>query len=231
MKIIILVLLILLTGVPAKPPIVHVAGTLRNIMLKGDLSAHLTLDSLIKQPHLYGLGPVAGLQGELLLFDSNPYVCRVEQGQPATHQDASASAAMLVYASVPRWKAVSVRAKVSNFADLEQQLQNWCRAHGIDGSEPFPFRLSGSVSRVSYHIIDWKEGATHTTDNHKQFAYSGTLTNAPVELLGFYSNRHQGVFTHHTTNLHIHLMNADRTLVGHLDDIAFTGPMTLHLPE
>lgn len=230
MKFFTLTALLIFLSVP-KLPTVRVAGALRNIMMQGDLSAHLALDSLTKQPHLYGLGPVAGLQGEIMLVDSKPYVCRVQQGKPITQLDLSVGAAMLVYASVPRWKAVPVRATVNNVADLEKHLDGWCRANGIDGSEPFPFRLTGIVTKAKYHVIDWKAGATHTMDNHKQFAYTGTLSNTPVELLGFYSNRHQGVFTHHTTNLHMHLMNADRTLVGHVDDLLFSGPMTLQLPE
>lgn len=230
MKLTTLTALLVFLFIP-KLPTVRVVGALRAIMMQGDLSAHLALDSLTKQPHLYGLGPVADLQGEIMLVDSKPYVCRVQQGKPVTRLDSSARAAMLVYASVPRWKTVLVQATVSSFADLEKQLDGWCRTNGIDGSEPFPFRLSGIVTKATYHVIDWKAGATHTLDNHKQFAYTSTLSNTPVELLGFYSNQHQGVFTHHTTNLHIHLMNADRTLVGHLDDLTISGPMILQLPE
>ncbi len=38
---------------------------MKNIMVNGDLSAYLNLDTLNKI-HLYGLGPVSGLKGEIV---------------------------------------------------------------------------------------------------------------------------------------------------------------------
>jgi acetolactate decarboxylase len=38
-----------------------------------------------------------------------------------------------------------------------------------------------------------------------------------VELVGVFSTKHQAVFTHHGSNIHVHLIAADGSLMGHLD--------------
>jgi acetolactate decarboxylase len=50
--------------------------------------------------------------------------------------------------------------------------------------------------------------------------------------LGFYSQQHQTIFTHHDTNLHLHLISADRLTMGHLETITFEPKkVQLFLPE
>ncbi len=44
--------------------IVEVAGAMNNIMRKGDLAAHVDLDTMLKK-NLYALGPVENLKGEI----------------------------------------------------------------------------------------------------------------------------------------------------------------------
>lgn len=215
----------------APQPSVRVAGAMRNIMMRADLSAYASLDSLARQPNLYGLGPVAGLQGEIMVLNSKPYVCAVRSEKPVVTIDSTAKAAMFVYASVPRWKTVSIDARVNSFTDLERQLPDWCRANGYDSTKPFPFRIQGKVTKALCHVINWRSGALHTTENHKQFALNQQILQREVELLGFYSNQHHGIFTHHSTNLHIHLLTTDQALVAHLDDIIFEGSIKLLLPD
>ncbi len=41
---------------------IQVAGAMSNIMLKGNLTAHIDLDTMQKK-NLYALGPVEGLKG------------------------------------------------------------------------------------------------------------------------------------------------------------------------
>jgi acetolactate decarboxylase len=76
------------------------------------------------------------------------------------------------------------------------------------------FRIKASPRKTAYHVIDWEPETKHTMDNHKQFAYSGTFINEPMQLLGFFSTRHKSIFTHHTTNMHIHLLDEVSGTVG-----------------
>ncbi len=211
-------------------PEVKFSGAMKNIMMKGDLSAHVSLDTLDKS-HLFGLGPVPGLKGEILILDGIVYTSSKNGNQLINQQDKVSKAAMLVYSHVEKWKAVSSKTKISSYAELEKLIETTAKANGYDIEIPFAFKVEAILEEASYHVIDWKDGAIHTMDNHKEFAYLGKFENSKSILLGFYSIRHQGIFTHHTTNMHIHLLAEKTNTVGHLDDIQINGPITIYLPE
>lgn len=215
------------------PPVeVKVAGEMKKIMRQADLSAHISLDTLINKPHIYGLGPAEGIKGEILIIDSKPYWCKVEAEQPVTIISQKIKAAMLVYAQVPGWKQTTITDEIKDYASLEKAVEKFASQNGQRLEEPFPFLIKGNINTASWHVIDWKEEVTHTFDNHKQFAKYGRFSNEPVVLLGFYSNKHHSIFTHHTTNMHIHVMDEKKTIVGHLEDFsAGTGTLTLSIPQ
>jgi len=211
---------------------VKVAGEMKKIMRQADLSAHISLDTLVNKPHIYGLGPAEGIKGEILIIDSEPYWCKVNTEQPITVITQKVKAAMLVYAQVPKWKTIRITDEIKDYTSLEKAVEKFAVQNGQTLEEPFPFLIKGNINMASWHVIDWKEGVAHTFDNHKQFAKYGRFTNEPVILLGFYSNKHHSIFTHHTTNMHIHVMDKKKTIVGHLEDFsAGTGTLTLSIPE
>ena len=52
-----------------------------------------------------------------------------------------------------------------------------------------------------------------------------------VEIVGFYSKEHKGIFTHHDADTHMHLISSDRKIMGHLDDVSFNaGAMNISFP-
>lgn len=214
---------------PTEVPEVKVAGAMKNIMMQGDLSAHMNLDTVDKS-HLYGLGPVAGLKGELLVWDGKIYSTTKDRKQ-LLQQDKVSQAAMLVYSNVEKWKSVSVKASINSYAELEKLIETTAKSNGYDTEIPFAFKIEAVPVKASYHIIDWVAGATHTMDNHKQFAYAGTFTHTKLFLLGFYSTHHQSIFTHHTTYMHIHALDEKTKTTGHLDDIQINGFITISFPE
>ncbi|MEI2740300.1 MAG: acetolactate decarboxylase [Chitinophagaceae bacterium] len=216
----------------SNPVEVKIAGAMKNIMHKGDLSAHIALDTVLTQPHIYGLGPAEGIKGELLIIDSKAYWCKTENGKANTSINNKAKAAMLVYAQVPSWKSVTVTDEITDYAALEKLVEKLALQNGQTLDDPFPFIIKGTVLNALYHIIDWKEGTTHTFDNHKQFAQYGNFKKEPVLLLGFYSNKHHSIFTHHSTNMHVHIMDEKKTAVGHIEDISTSAnSITLLIPQ
>ena len=216
----------------SSPPEVKTAGEMKNIMQKGDLSAHISLDTLLTTTHIYGLGPAEGIKGELMILDSKAYWCKVENGITKTSLNNSSKAAMLVYSRVPDWKSITITGSVKDYASLEKTIEKLAAAHGQSLDEPFPFMIRGDISVASWHVIDWREGTTHTFENHKQFAVNGRFMNEPATLLGFYSNKHHGIFTHHSTNMHVHIMDDKKTIVGHIEDIStHANSITLLIPQ
>jgi len=211
-------------------PEVKVAGALRNIMIVGDLSAHVNLDTLDKT-HLYGLGPVAGLKGEIVVIDGTVYSTSKEENELKNQENKASLAAMFVYSKVKKWKEISIQSTIKNYVELEDLVKQTAKKNGYDIEKTFSFKIKSSPIKTTYHVIDWKPGTQHTMDNHKQFAYSGTLVNEPVILLGFYSPHHKSIFTHHTTNMHVHILGQKSGTVGHVDDIQIDDLISIYLPE
>ncbi|MDZ4809950.1 MAG: acetolactate decarboxylase [Bacteroidota bacterium] len=220
MKSVLITLLIGTLFFPLPPAEVKVAGEMKKIMREGNLSAHIALDTLLTKPNIYGLGPAEGIKGELMIVDSKAYWCKVENEKISTTFSGNVKAAMLVYAQVPAWKLISVNNEIKDYAALEKAVEQYASQNGQNLDEPFPFLITGIASNTTYHIIDWKEGVKHTFDNHKQFAKNGELRNQQIMLLGFYSNKHHSIFTHHTTNMHVHVMDANKSVVGHLEEFS-----------
>ena len=50
-------------------------------------------------------------------------------------------------------------------------------------------------------------------------------------MVGFYSDAHHGIFTHHSTNMHIHMKTGDHKVAGHVDDLTLGPKMILKLPD
>jgi len=211
-------------------PEVKVSGALKNIMKNGDLSAHVNIDTLNKT-HLFGLGPVAGLKGEIMILDGKVYSTAMREKQLLNQQNKISLAAMLVYSHIEKWKQVSSKIEIRNYAELEKLIETTAVANGYDPETPFAFKIETTPQKATYHVIDWKDGAAHTMDNHKQFAYSGQLKNSPSVLMGFYSKHHQSIYTHHTSFMHIHLLEEKTKTVGHLDDIQLNNRITIYFPE
>ncbi len=215
---------------PSYQKVAH-SGALRTIM-SGDLSATASLDTLAAKDHLYALGAVAQLEGEIQIFDGTPFISSVNENEVAIDPEFSKKAALLVYAVVPSWKETKIPTTISTQEALEAFIIETAASLKIDTNVPFPFLIEGNASSLSWHIIDWPEGDTeHTHQKHKESGLNGFLADTEVSVLGFYSDKHKGVFTHHSTNLHMHFKTKDCLLAGHLDGFTPGSKMFLKLPK
>lgn len=57
-----------------------------------------------------------------------------------------------------------------------------------------------------------------------------TLENEAVDIVGFFSTAHKGVYTHHDSFVHMHIITKDERMMGHLDAIDME-TMVLYLPK
>lgn len=210
---------------------VYTAGAARNVMTGKDLSPQISLDSLAHMPYLVALGPVDDLQGEITAVDGVVYRSSVQNGKIVTVRGADVKAPFLVYADVPRWEYTKVKARLGGLGDLEHFIDSLATANGFDENEAFPFRVSGVLDSLNYHIImrDTSQKA-HSHELHKQAKQHFTISKEPVELVGFFSRNHEGVFTHKGRLIHVHCLTANRSISGHLDGIAHYGEVIVSFP-
>lgn len=221
---------------------VRVTGAMREVMHRGELFGKVALDSLTA-PGTYGIGPLAYLRGEVVVWDGQPYVGRVDAtpgdvrraGMAVTLED-TARAPFLVYAQVPDWREVPLPDTVGDLAALEAYLTAYIHGRSAGLSpKPLPtaFRLAGAFAEATVHLQNLPIGSTvsspHEAHAGKQKYY---LDNIEADVIGFYSTEHHGVYTHHDTNQHLHLISSDRTILGHVDTLRFERrAVRLYLPH
>lgn len=211
---------------------VEYKGALKNIMHKGDLSAKADLKDFENSEHFYALGALENLKGEIQIFDSEPFNTMVVDSVLSFDNSFNKKAALLVYASVNKWSSISIPDNLVTYEQLERFVEQSAKANKIQIDEPFPFLLEGTLMSFDWHVINWKDGDTeHSHDKHISSGLNGTIENRKVELLGFYSDSHHAIFTHHTTNMHIHVKTVDNRIAGHVDGLTLGQGMMLKLPD
>lgn len=204
-------------------------SAMKNVMWKGELEGVIDLDTIQPKMGLYGLGPVSFLQGELLIKDGQIYSSRVlSDSTMEVLQPASISAPFFVYGNVTEWKTVDLSTNVTDIPSLEAFIDQETKAY----KRPFVFRLEGRVKTADIHIQNLAPGSiVRSPEEAHQGQVNYLLADEKVEIIGFFSTKHQGVFTHHDSYVHLHLITQNEEKMGHLDDIdIIPTEMTLYLP-
>ena len=73
------------------------------MMHKGDLSAKIDLLDISSKKHLYALGAIENLKGEIQIFDGIPTISSVEKNNLIFDNSFSKKACLLVYCTVEKW--------------------------------------------------------------------------------------------------------------------------------
>lgn len=207
--------------------VVSVAA-MKDVMWKDELFSKIKLDTIKPKNGLYGLGPEAYLRGEIVINNGKTYVSRIlTDSTMAVNEISNAEAPFFVYANVNKWNVVKLPSSVKSIKDLESFIDNNTK----DQKQPFAFKLDGSISKATIHIQNLPKGSKISSPKEAHQGQTNyQLENEDVEIIGFFSTEHQGIFTHHDSFLHMHLISKDKTKMGHLDDVVFN-EMSLLLPK
>jgi acetolactate decarboxylase len=211
-------------------PTVRWAGTFREVM-RGEIAPRVDMATLAGLPHLYAVGALDGLRGEITVLDGEPSIARVVDGRVVIDSGFAHRSPFLVWAQIERWREVPVPPGLGDLAALERFLGDAVAAAGLDSRQPVPFVVRARPGRVDFHILDRRGDGGPAAGAHDQHAARFVLVDLPVELVGFRSDGHQGVLTHHGSTAHVHVRTADRRQSGHVDDVRLGGrAATLLLP-
>lgn len=207
---------------------IKMVGAMKNVMWKGELGGRIDLDTISDKNGLYGLGPVSYLRGELLINNGKSYVSKVTSDSTMTVEKTfETSAPFLVYGNVTEWDDIELPSDLKTIKDLETFIDN----KTTEFKRPFTFKLIGQVSSAIIHIQNLPEGTKVTSPAEAHQGQTNyTIENENVEIIGFFSTKHKGIFTHHDSFLHMHLITKDERKMGHLDELEI-GEMKLYLPK
>jgi acetolactate decarboxylase len=226
-----LLILLLFSGITTaqRKNKVKIVGEMKNVMRKGQLYGTIHLDTIASKKHLYGMGPVEYLTGEVLIIDGKSYKSTVVN-DTAMKVEATydIKAPFFGYTNIPKWAAQSLPDSVQTIKQLERYLDRISKPL----QRPFFFKLSGTVTQATIHIVNLpKDTTVSSPEEAHQGKVNYKLRYESSDIIGFFSTEHKTIFTHNDTFLHMHLITTNRQKMGHLDEVLFKkGTMKLYLP-
>lgn len=226
-----------------KEGLVEFVGAQKDIFKSGKASSVVSLEDLAGRKGLYAMGPIDGLDGEITIFDSKPYITKVRGNDYTLDTTLKHGAFFLVWTEQAKWQDVPVPVAVKGYADLQKFVKEQALKAGIDVAKPFPFLLSGAPAEIKWHInVDRTGGKPITKELFAKSKEPYTMKGEQVDIIGFYSESHAGVFlTQYVpaikegsgmeNAIHIHLVSKTTKAAGHIDDITLGENMVLRLPK
>ena len=216
------------TAAPA--PVEH-RGAMRAMFSDGDISGKIPVAELTGKPNAYAVAPLEDLRGEITVVDGKVFVSRVENGAPVKADEANAKAIFAVWSNVARWQETEVPASVKTYKELESFIAKTAAEKKFAAGQAFPFLLKGKFANVAAHINDYRaDGEKVTREKHDAAKFRLNYAGETLEMVGFYSEKHQGVFVHHTNSSHVHATTADG-ITTHVDDLTLDAGVKLFLPQ
>ncbi|HJZ74411.1 MAG TPA: acetolactate decarboxylase [Vicinamibacterales bacterium] len=205
-------------------------GASRDVV-RGDLTPRISLESLMPVNHLYAVGPPEGLRGEITIIDSQPYVSRIEDGRIVIDQSFRHRALFLVWVDVEAWRQIPVPRAVRTYRDVETFVAAAAGDAGLDTTRPFPFLLQGTVARLGFHIFNKGDDAPHSPEAHERIKVKFAVEDVAAEMIGFWSDKHEGIFIPSGRTAHLHFRTSDTTMTGHVDELELRSGSVLALPR
>jgi len=198
--------------------------------IAGKAEESVSLERFDGLESLYAVGPLDQARGEVSIYDSIPLISEVHDGRVNVTIDSCRHAAFLVYAIVENWRRVTVRNPINTEQQLEDHLLAWAVTSGIDVDQPFAFLLNGLIAQATFHILCNRGRGTYNAERHEKSKVRFPIANESVEVIGFYSRRHRGIFTPRDSNFHMHVRTLDNRFSGHLEAFNWEYGVMLYLP-
>ena len=199
----------------------------------------VAMADIVNRPNFYGVGALAGLQGEITILDSVATVTSVApDGRLQARRLADLQATLLAGQSVEDWTSLMLDEAVSH-EHLDETIAAAATDAGLDIATPFMFTIDGEFTDVRLHVIN---GAcpVHARIKNTELAQSERPFELETErltgaLVGVYAADAVGRLTHPATSTHTHLIYEDHEtgerVTGHLERVGLAPGAVLRLPK
>lgn len=227
-------------------------GNFQRMVHSGDTEGQVALAALPQQPGTWGVGALAGLQGEIVQVDGRLLVSLGSDAQGRTLAPAAdAQAVLFAGGPVQAWHAVTLPQAMDQPV-FEAFVQAQATALGIAAGQPFVFRVDGQFPHLLWHVVTGAapagaghggHGAGAGKGGHGGHGASGGHANdrsdmrlfrqpgASGQLVGVYSGAAlEGVVSHPGERFHVHYADAGATVSGHVDRYSVAAGAVLRLP-
>ena len=215
-------------------------GEMHRVIGQKDHKGRVQLGELIKQDHLYAVGAMKGLQGEVTILDSVPYVTAQDSQSKlcAASVTTDLQATLLMGASVPAWQDTTFETTLGP-DKWESHLEQTARDNHLDTASPIMFQVRGRLEDTTVHVIN---GACpiHAQLHGEELApeekpHQETFATIQGTIVGVFAKASSGRLTHPGTSVHAHLIyqspETGERLTGHIEKTSIAKGSTLSLPK
>ncbi len=226
-----------------KAGLVEYAGAQKTIFETGKAEQTVSIATMTACPGASGVGAVAGLDGEITVYQGRPYITKIRGDNFKVLEGQDQGAVFAVWTCQSKWREETIPSDVKGYVELQDYVKARAAAAGIDIGKPFAFQLSGTPAELKWHVnLDLSEGRPITSEIYAKSKANFVLKNQAVDIVGFYSENHPGVFisalapaikkdSQQKNAIHIHLVTKDGSAAGHIDNLTLAPGMTLRLPQ
>lgn len=224
-------------------------GNFQQMMKSGDSKAKVNLSSLPNSPGYWGVGALAGLNGEIIQIDGALLVSHGSNLEGAVTNFSSQDQAVLwAGGRVNDWKPILISSDMSQ-PEFEKFIMKEAGQHSLNLSQPLLFRVTGQYAHLIWHVITGKQsgesnqapgdGAKAKAHGHHGGGHANKQAgmnlfrnpSASGQLVVVYSgDQLEGVVSHPGERFHIHYIDDAKKLSGHVDQYTVQKGSTLWLP-
>jgi acetolactate decarboxylase len=206
-------------------------GSIREAIMMGKRDAVLDVRTLKGKPHLWGLGALSGLTGEITIADGLSLLARVGTDRSIQVTEGyDGDATICVWAEVPSWQTTSVPPDIRTYSELELFVGDVGKKARL--SQAFPFVVTGSPKKIAFHVVDAKPDALPGMAAHQAIQIAFEARQSEATLVGFWSSQHEGIFTPMGSKIHVHFQSKDKRASGHVQGLnLMQNEMILRLPR
>jgi hypothetical protein len=218
------------TRLEASMPTVETLGANANFA-KGDFSSYANLADFRHRSHVYAVGPVQHLGGEITVIDSVPYAVEIVEGKLKVTSTWEYQPPFLVYSEVAKWRKIAIPGSVRSYAEFEKWLGAAAAQQGIGEDRPFAFRIRARPTTLTVTVMNRPASAIPGDKPTRAYQTTWNIGGQDTDFVGFYSTQHAGVFLGAGEKVHIHALTHDRTVAGHVQDFTLPPGSELFLPR
>lgn len=219
-------------------------GNFKHMSHTGDTAGKVKLSQVPSTKGTWGVGALAGLQGEIVVLDGKVWVSRgadalgrLENAKPEDE------AVLFASATHTKWVEVPVPSDMTQ-AQLESFAISQAKQRGIDTDQAFAFLVDGIYPKLVWHVVTGEKSAGHSASaqtghgghgaGHANMQSGLRMFRQPDQagrLVGIYSGKSlEGVVSHPGERFHLHYVDRDTKVSGHVDDYSVKAGAVLQLP-
>src|SRR5215470_11963819 len=198
--------------------------------IAGKANETISLERFAGWENLYAVGPLERGRGEVSIFNGTPLISTAKTARVKVSIGHGYHAGFLVYASVQNWRHITLRSPIEDEERLREKLLPLAIENGIDVDQPFPFLIYCHAVQVRFHILCNESQAEYSPALHENAKVRFPINNESVEIVGFFSRHHRGVFTPPNSDFHMHVRTLDVRLAGHLEYVRSKQLVTVCVP-